>query len=364
MPEHRLRIDQVLPSFAARDAIGFHTLELQKLIRSQNIESQIYADEIKDEMREFARPVKELFRTKSDQSRYLIYQASTGSPVAAKLLERTEPLILNFHNITPREILGKWDPQVGIIVGAGVKQLGLFKDRISGAISVSSFNKWCLEQEGIKENSLVAAPFIPGYDKTPAPHSSKDSNTSSNWLFVGRIAPNKAQHDIIKAFSAYTTGWDPKATLTLVGAISSQIYFDTLIKLIEELNLTERVTLTGPIDASSLENLYQSATVFICLSDHEGFGFPIIEAMRHRLPVVAFASTAVTETVGEAGILLSNKDPIRCAAAVAMIENSLDLRKSLITKSKRQADKFSHQVSVKENLAALKSLIPHLAVAG
>lgn len=361
MPESRLRIDQVLPSFAARDAIGFHTLELQKLIQSQNIESEIYADEIKDEMKEFARPVKELFKTKSDRSRYLIYQASTGSPVASKLLERTEPLLLNFHNITPREVLGKWDPGVGIIVGAGIKQLGLFKDRISGAISVSSFNKWCLEQEGIKENSLVAAPFIPNYDEIRNPRRSHGSNTGSHWLFVGRIAPNKAQHDIIKAFSAYTTGWDPEPTLTLVGATSSQSYFDTLIKLIDELDLAGKVTLTGPIDSRSLENHYRKATIFICLSDHEGFGFPIIEAMRHKLPVVAFASTAVTETVGEAGILLSNKDPIHCAAAVAMIENNLDLRKRLLRKSKYQTDKYSYEVSKMQNLGALRALIPQLA---
>lgn len=358
-----IRIDQVLPSFAPRDAIGFHTLEMQKLIRSLGVESEIYADEIKEGMGDFARPLKALLRQRSSLDRHIIYQTSTGSQIARYLSEREEPILINYHNITPKEILGRWDTGVGIVVGAGIKQLSMLKEKISGAISVSEYNRWCLVQEGIVDNSLVASPFIPEPDSqiTSGHVEHQPSKNQSRWLFVGRIAPNKAQHDIIRAFSAYLTGWDANATLTLVGSVSSQTYADSLTRLIKELDLAKSVKMTGGISTESLEAEYRSATTFVCLSEHEGFGFPVIEAMRHGLPVVAFSSTAITETVGNAGVLVENKDPLWVAAAVAMIENNQKLRNELLVRSVKNAELYSLENSREQNLVALRQLIPPLA---
>lgn len=358
----KITIDQVLPSFAPRDAIGYHTIRLQELIKSLGIPSTIYADEIKPEMESIATPVNELFKSKPRNTRFIIYQTSTGSPLVQRLLDRNEPILVNFHNITPKEILGRWDIGVGIVVGAGVKQLGLLKDRIIGAISVSNYNKWCLKQEGIVNNSLVASPFIP--DSMPPANSDDFPTTSehSRWLFVGRITPNKAQHDIISAFNAYVQGWDNQATLTLVGSTSSEKYHETLLRQISAYGLDDKIKLTGPIGSNALEDEYRKASLFICLSDHEGFGFPIIEAMRHKLPVVAYAHSAVTETVGDAGILLQRKDPLFTASAVALIEQNKKLRDQIIHRSLNRLTKYSHQTAVEENTQALKALIPDLKV--
>lgn len=359
----KLRIDQVLPSFAPRDAIGYHTLKMQELIKSLGIESNIYADEIKEGMQNYAIPIKELFKQRPSQNRYILYQASTGSPVVRSLVDRQERLLINFHNITPKEILGRWDTGIGIVIGSGIKQLSVLSEKIVGAISVSKYNQWCLVQEGIRENSYVAAPFIPEAKQNStnvdyAKHNK--SRPGSNWLFVGRVTPNKAQHDIIKAFSAYRNGWDQDATLTLVGSVSSNAYEETLKKLIAELGLTNSVTMTGPIDDDELELKYLNSTVFVCLSDHEGFGFPIIEALRHNLPVVAFSSTAVGETLGNAGILLKNKEPFYVATAVAMIEDDQRLRRTLLEKSEEQLLRYSAENARLQNTLALRSLVPGL----
>lgn len=355
-----IRIDQVLPSFAPRDAIGYHTIQMQKLIRSFGIDSSIYADEIKEGMESFALPTKAFFKSKLSEKRIVIYQASTGSPIVQRLLDRDEPIIINFHNITPKEILARWDTGVGIIIGAGIKQLGLLKDHILGAISVSNYNKWCLKQEGIVDNSLVASPFIPNMTLPEKHDTVQNSNNHSRWLFVGRITPNKAQHDIINAFNAYVTGWDQQATLTLVGSTSSQKYLDMISSQIHALGLNEKVRITGPISSEELAEEYKKATVFICLSDHEGFGFPIVEAMRHNIPVVAYSQTAITETVGDAGILLMRKDPIFTASAVSLIETNSKLRNDILNKSKIRLEKYSYDAAKRENAIALETLIPTL----
>ncbi len=62
---------------------------------------------------------------------------------------------------------------------------------------------------------------------------------------------------------------------------------------------------------------YAEADLFLCLSDHEGFCVPLIEAMWAGLPIVAYASSAVPETAGEAALLLDEKPPSLVAEAVA-----------------------------------------------
>ncbi len=359
-----LEIDQFLPSFAPRDAIGYHTLKMQEVLRSLGIRSEIYSDEIKGELQGLAHPFAKFTRQRYRRRRYIMYQASTGSPIVRYLLGRHEPILINYHNITPKDILGRWDVGVAMVVGQGVKQLSVLKDRIIGAISVSEYNKWCLKQEGITEHSFVAAPYIPLPRKSGTSLEAqldKSNQQVSKWLFVGRIAPNKAQHDIIKAFSAYRMGWDPNARLTLVGSVSSERYARSLEELIRNLGIVESVDLTGPIDDAGLERHYREATVFVCLSDHEGFGFPIIEALNHSVPVVAFASTAIPETLGTSGILLSSKEPLQVAAAVALVETDPRLRDDLRERSQRTLTRYSFDTAKQENLSALKNLIPEMA---
>ena len=69
--------------------------------------------------------------------------------------------------------------------------------------------------------------------------------------------------------------------------------------------------------------------MFVCLSNHEGFCVPLLEAMYHRLPIVGYATTAVPETVDGAGLVLPDKEPARVAAAVHRIVDDQQLRTTL-----------------------------------
>ena len=76
------------------------------------------------------------------------------------------------------------------------------------------------------------------------------------------------------------------------------------------------MTLTGGVSAAELAAYYRAADVFVVCSEHEGFCVPLLEAMHYRVPIVAYAATAVPETLGDAGLLLDVKDPCTVAAAV------------------------------------------------
>nr|MDQ3818016.1 glycosyltransferase family 4 protein [Acidobacteriota bacterium] len=75
----------------------------------------------------------------------------------------------------------------------------------------------------------------------------------------------------------------------------------------------ESVCFTGEASDSELKAYYLLSSVFAIASEHEGFCVPIIEAMSMKVPVVAYDSSAIPATVGEAGLILKERDPRRMA---------------------------------------------------
>jgi glycosyltransferase involved in cell wall biosynthesis len=163
----------------------------------------------------------------------------------------------------------------------------------------------------------------------------------ADWLFVGRLAPNKAQHDVIAAFSVYVRHIDGRARLHLVGGSSSHRYETALHDLVIELGLTDRVHFAASVSHEELLAHYATADVFVCLSDHEGFCVPVVEAMESGVPVVAFRSSALPETVGNGGLLLPTKEPDVVAAAVERVINDAVVRARLLAAGRRRAGELS-----------------------
>jgi glycosyltransferase involved in cell wall biosynthesis len=123
---------------------------------------------------------------------------------------------------------------------------------------------------------------------------------------------------------------DPHARLHLVGWPSPGPYLSTLRQAVAELGLERAVDLPGSVTPEELIAYYRTADVFVCLSDHEGFCVPLLEAMHHRVPIVAFAAGAVPETVGEGAVLLDDKQPALVAEAVHLVMTDGATRTALV----------------------------------
>src|SRR5207237_1806891 len=101
------------------------------------------------------------------------------------------------------------------------------------------------------------------------------------------------------------------------------------------------VHFAGTVDDGSLLAYYRAATAFVSLSEHEGFGVPLLEAMRFRLPVVAYNAAAIGETVGAAGILLQERDLPEPAEAAAMVGERTELREALVARGEKRVLDFA-----------------------
>ena len=163
----------------------------------------------------------------------------------------------------------------------------------------------------------------------------------TNILFVGRIAPNKKQDDLIHAFQRFLVA-DPSARLILVGpAEQGDPYAAHLRGIIESNGLAESVTIAGSIHDSQLAAYYRTAHLFWSMSEHEGFCVPLVEAMWFDIPIVAYRNTAVPETLGDAGLIFTCKSDLDQLAALSwLVIIDADLRQKLIKAQRRRRTNY------------------------
>jgi len=318
-----VRIDQVVPSLASRDAIGVHTVALSTALRRAGFESEIYYGNCTADVAHHGHPIVELGRSRHD--RWLLYQASIGSPVYDILATRSEPKLVNYHNITPAALLEGWAPEVCYEARLGRAQLERLAPYTRLAVADSAFNEAELKAIGYDATAvcpllidMAASGVDPDPQTTERLQAAKEQG-GADLLFVGKISPHKAPHDLVKMLAVLRRLYDPKARLHLVGSPLGERYRPALESFVADLGLDKAVTMTGSVSPSELESYYRAADVFTCASEHEGFCVPLVEAMAHGVPVVAYAATAVPETLDDAGILLEDKSPLRFAAAVARV---------------------------------------------
>src|SRR6185503_20543550 len=98
---------------------------------------------------------------------------------------------------------------------------------------------------------------------------------------------------------------------------------------------------------------------FVCLSEHEGFNVPVLEAMHHDVPVVALAAAAVPETVGGAGLLLDQKRPVVVATAVHRVRTDRALHDRMTAAGRKRVEHFSLPNTTRRLLDAVARAVSH-----
>ena len=335
-------IHQLIPSFVSRDAQGAHVLKVQHVLREMGLESDIFAADIEPAFAHLAQPYQRLDDRRPTGRRWLLYQLSTGNPMATWVRKRPEPKVVNFHNITPPEFFAPWNPGVAAEVQAGRRQVQQLAPVTELAIAVSRFNEEELLAAGYRRTAVVPLFADLGGQVEAGEAVTIERGTGTRWLFVGRVIPNKCQQDLIAALAAYRRLYDPQAELILVGKPTFASYDRALLDFADRLGLRNAVRFEGSVTPAALAAHYRAADVVVCLSEHEGFCAPLLEAMLHEVPVVAFSAGAVPETVAGAGLLLDDKSPAFVAAAVHRVMQDESLRRALVRRGLERAKDFDH----------------------
>lgn len=316
-------VHQFVPMLHNGDAVGGHTLGVQRHLRAAGVCSEIYVEQVDPETQSATRPAA-AYPEDAESGDVIVYQFATASDLAPWLAARPERLVVNYHNVTPAELLAPWDNPLARHQLRARAELAALAGRTSLGVAVSEHNRADLVALGFSATAVVP----PVLDKlvddllgNPASASNGRSTGDrggrrARWLTVGRLAPNKAVEDVINALLVYRSVYDPDASLLVVGKPALAAYAQALRRYSADLGLARAVCFAGWMTDDALADAYRQSDVVVVASEHEGFCVPLVEAMGHGVPVVAYRSGAVAEVLGDAGLLVEAKDPVTVAGAV------------------------------------------------
>jgi L-malate glycosyltransferase len=325
-------VHQVVAALSQGDAVCNEALEFQRLLRARGLRSEIYAGAIAPDMAGRGLPASDYERQASGPQVATIFHFAIGSPVAQTVLARTEPLILRYHNVTPHEFFLGFSGHLVGLTYHGARDLKTFAPRTALGLAVSEFNRRDLESAGFVRTAVLPLAMNMGaLDEPPDPVvTARFRDDRRNLLFVGRVAPNKKIEDLIRAFCAYQRYVEPQSRLFVVGeGRGFGHYTRRLDEMVSHLRIDE-VVFTGAVTQSELNAYYRLADVFVGLSEHEGYGAPLIEAMHFGIPVIAFEAGAVRETLQGGGILLTEKEPDVLAELLGLLDTDAGLRSAVL----------------------------------
>lgn len=348
-------VHQFHPSCVAGDGVTKSMFFFRKLLRKLGFASEIYCEHIAPELRSEVLPLQQLER---NEDFLLLHHHSLGYRNSQWLESLAAPKVLVYHNITPPHLLPEGDLRE--LSRLGRIQLAEWVDGYIGAIGVSEYNSDELNSHGYRR--LATLPILVDLDELASRTWDQPTverlRSALNIVFVGRISENKRQHELIEVFDEFLHFTNQPARLVLAGGITSEPYYRRLQQMVVERGDDGRVLWLGKVDDAVVQSLYRVADIFLCLSEHEGFCMPVIEAMMHDVPVVARDAGALAHTMGPGGLLLraDQTDPRKIAGTLQVLMNEPGLRRQVIQGQRRNLERYRPDALLRELAAYLDAL--------
>ena len=337
-----MEIHQLVHTLSYGDAISGEVIALQRFFQGRGIASEIYAIHVHPFYKGKARSYEEF--PDGFQGKVLLHY-SLGSPLNAlyrRLTKADRTLI--YHNLTPAHWFEGVNPRIVADINRGLEELPVLCKESTSLIADSHYNAEELRQAGFKARVLSLPLDI---EKWNIPTNEGIANVvhsepGIHVLHVGRLAPNKCIEDIIKIFYFLNRYGETKSRLWLVGIdIDTELYSFALKRIIHELDLQDYVTFTGSLADSEVKALYESASVYLCMSEHEGFCLPVVEAMHFGLPVISCDGTALGDTVGKGGIVVREKRHPEIAELILKVARDMEFRKRIVSAGHERVKELS-----------------------
>jgi len=339
-----IQIHQYSPSVSLGDGVSNSIFFIQKLLRHQGYHSEIYAVHFPDSLTGLIKPAN---KYQCNDKQIILYHFAMGHDYADWIENNSDKKILIYHNITPanfftpdsnnyiyslkgREMLQHWS------------EISLF----DGAIGVSDYNSQ--ELLDLAYQNVKTIPLLVDIEKIYQQSWDKAIVTQNQdcftLLFVGRLSENKCQHHLLEILNRLIYMIPGPVELLIIGSTTSPDYKNKLQQLIDDLNLDGYVKIIGKVTNGQLYGYYHSADIFISMSEHEGFGMPLIEAMLFDIPVLAFESGSIANTMGTGGIIFEKKDYEAIAACISLINKNPAFRRQIIASQRENIKRFDNVI--------------------
>ena len=335
-------VNQWLAAAHRGDAIGDNARRVRQLLRHLGHQSELFALTIDDDLEGDVRPFTDPAARRGDVT---ILHYALPSPMTGALASLNHGRVLHYHNITPAAYFAPYDPGLFRLSVLARQELATLVGRVDLALGVSAFNRQELDQLGFSPTGVL--PIAVDTERLTRPVRRPGierllDDELVNFLFVGRIAPNKKIEDHIRFAEHYKRYVDAYYRFIFVGRYDAVPGYYAMIRaLIGEFKmLEERFIFTGPIPDEELAVYYRHAAVYMSMSEHEGFCAPLVEAMATDVPILAYAAAAVPETLGGAGVQFAPKDLEQAAELAGALVFDEDFRLGVLAGQRRRLQDF------------------------
>src|SRR5438034_66012 len=352
-------INQWVAAAHKGDAIGDSARRVRDLLRGMGHVSELYAltvdEALKEEVRDFGDPA-------ARRGDLTIFHYALPSPMTAAFASLDSGRVLQYHNVTPAEYFAPFEPPLFRLATLGRRELATLADRTDLALGDSDYNRQELDALGFERTGVFPIAVDTTRVMQPAARPWLDEILDDglvNFLFVGRIAPNKKIEDIIRLAELYKRYIDAYYRFVFVGRYDVvPRYYSVIRALMSEYRLlNDRFIFTGSVPDEELAVYYRHAAVYLSLSEHEGFCVPLVEAMAADVPVLAYAAAAVPDTLGGAGVQFAPKDLEYAAELLGALAFDDGLRARVIAGQRRRLADFTDDRIVRD----LRSVIDQLS---
>lgn len=335
-------IHQWVPAAHRGDAIGDSARRVRGLLRRLGHDSELFALTSDDDLKGDVRPFDDPGARGGDLT---IFHYALPSPMTAAFASLDRGRILQYHNVTPASYFAPYDPALFRLASLGRAELATLVGQVDLALGDSEYNRQELERLGFAPTGVfpiaVDTSRLTGGARRPALEQILDDGLV-NFLFVGRIAPNKKIEDHIRLAEHYKRYVDAYYRFIFVGRTDVvPRYYATIRALMSEYRLlNDRFIFTGPVPDEELAVYYRHAAAYISLSEHEGFCVPLVEAMAADVPVLAYSAAAVPDTLGGAGVTFAPKDLEVAAELLGELAFDDEVRAAVVEGQRRRLADF------------------------
>ena len=349
-----MRIIQVIDALDYGDGVSNDVLHLKDLLQSIGRENRLYCRWANEKVKAHAENIDQY---KPQHDDLIVYHFSGISSLMDRVLSYPGKKIVRYHNITPPEFFWPANLPAYRNCKEGLRQIKENIHHFDGFWADSSFNMENLLSFGADPKQISVLPII--FDFEHLKNSSvneallRQLRQCNNIIFVGRVAPNKCIEDVLLAFDNYGRYHDPKARFYIVGNDERDSAYSAKVhRFADTLQCGSRICFTGKVSTEDLCTYYRGAGAFLCMSEHEGFCMPLLEAQYFQIPVIAYSSCAVPSTMGDSGILLYTKNPAVAANLIDTVLNSQSIREAILEKQNMNIQKYSGE-TVRAKIVAL-----------
>jgi L-malate glycosyltransferase len=337
-----MRINQWVPAAHRGDAIGDSARRVRDSLRGRGLASDLYALTIDDDLRGDVLPFE---RTDAGTGDVTIFHFALPSAMTRPFGELRGRRVLQYHNITPARFFAPYDPALARLASLGRAELASLAGRVDLALGDSDFNRQELEALSFERTAVMPIAVdlarITDAPRRAALEEALDDELT-NVLFVGRMAPNKRIEDHIRLAEHYKRYVDAECRFIFVGRYDLVPRYHAMVRalIVRYRMLPERFIFTGPVPDDDLATFYRMSDAYVSLSDHEGFCVPLVEAMAADVPVLAYASTVIPETLGGAGMQFAPKDLEHAAELLGMLVYDEPVRARVLEGQRRRVTAF------------------------